>query len=137
MLRPYPRGWVASGGRCACRNPTSSNTWLVQSAKEWIASASSAPDPVKNAATPFATAMATLTSSDWTTCEAELADTPRTYPETDLAGSSVRAAGRARALEVGAIPVGQVGGGGVGALQESEDLGAGIGRAADGGVRED
>ncbi|GAA1619499.1 hypothetical protein GCM10009733_014840 [Nonomuraea maheshkhaliensis] len=38
--------------------PTSSNTWLPESATEWMPSASIEDDPVKNAATNLATAMA-------------------------------------------------------------------------------
>src|SRR4051812_11082292 len=63
-----------------------SSTWLAQSATVWIASASSAPDPVRNAATPLATAIVTLTSRDCRTCEVDSADTAPSYRVCDTRG---------------------------------------------------
>src|SRR5438105_3456917 len=59
--------------------PSNSNTWLAQSALVWIASASSAPEPVKTAATPLASVMITLTSSACRMCEVGSADMLRSY----------------------------------------------------------
>src|SRR5512134_3716426 len=53
MAFPYPRGCSSDTGFFALRRPTRSSNWFAQSAKEWIASASIAPEPVYQAAAPF------------------------------------------------------------------------------------
>src|SRR5690606_42004489 len=63
MARPYPSGYSGDTGRFDWRRPSSSRSWLPQSAKEWTVSASIAPEPVTKAATPLATAMDRLAPS--------------------------------------------------------------------------
>ena len=58
-----PRGWSSETGLLALLRPTSSRSWFAQSAKEWMASAKMAPDPVYQAANPFGTAIPPLAPS--------------------------------------------------------------------------
>src|SRR5690606_29455427 len=60
---PWPSGYSGDGGRSACFRPSSSSSWLPQSASECTVSASMALERVKYAATPLATAIAKLAPS--------------------------------------------------------------------------
>src|SRR5919112_1980412 len=55
--RPYPNGWSGVAARAARLPPTSSSTWLPESATEWIASASIEDAPVTRNAMNFAVAV--------------------------------------------------------------------------------
>src|SRR5438552_3995409 len=61
--RPWPSGWSAVGSRRASRRPRISSAWLPQSAKEWMASASSDDEPVATAPAVLAAAMARFAPS--------------------------------------------------------------------------
>src|SRR6201995_4330845 len=61
--RPYPNGWSGVGSRSDSEIETSRNPWLVVSATEWAASASSAADPETRPPTSFVIVTTALAAS--------------------------------------------------------------------------